>query len=69
MTDYESESIDQHIVWAPQEGPQTMLIDCPITLVGYGGARGGGKTDVVLGKFAIKPVSYTHLTLPTKRIV
>jgi hypothetical protein len=54
MTDYESESIDQHIVWAPQEGPQTMLIDCPITLVGYGGARGGGKTDGVLGKFAIK---------------
>lgn len=54
MTDYESENIDEHIVWAPQAGPQTMLIDCPITLVGYGGARGGGKTDGVLGKFAIK---------------
>jgi len=45
---------DEHVVWAPQAGPQEALIACPITLVGYGGARGGGKTDGVLGKFAIK---------------
>ena len=45
---------DEQIVWAPQPGPQEALIACPITLVGYGGARGGGKTDGVLGKFAIK---------------
>jgi hypothetical protein len=54
MTDYLEQKLDERVVWAPQEGPQTMLIDCPITLVGYGGARGGGKTDGVLGKFAIK---------------
>lgn len=41
------------VVWQPQSGPQEALIHCPITLIGYGGARGGGKTDGVLGKFAI----------------
>jgi hypothetical protein len=45
---------NEQIVWAPQSGPQEALVHCPITLVGYGGARGGGKTDGVLGKFAIK---------------
>jgi hypothetical protein len=45
---------NEQIVWCPQIGPQEALVHCPITLVGYGGARGGGKTDGVLGKFAIK---------------
>jgi hypothetical protein len=49
-----SESLDVNVVWQPQSGPQEALVNCPITLVGYGGARGGGKTDGVLGKFAIK---------------
>ena len=53
MDEYKPD-IDEHIVWCPQTGPQEALIHCPITLVGYGGARGGGKTDGVLGKFAIK---------------
>ncbi len=44
----------ERIVWCPQRGPQEMLVHCPITLIGYGGARGGGKTDGVLGKFAIQ---------------
>jgi len=44
---------NEQVVWAPQSGPQETLIHCPITLIGYGGARGGGKTDGVLGKFAI----------------
>ena len=43
----------ERVVWAPQPGSQEMLIHCPITLIGFGGARGGGKTDGVLGKFAI----------------
>ena len=38
-------------VWTAQEGPQTSLINCPIFEVFYGGARGGGKTDGVLGDF------------------
>ena len=45
---------DEFVVWSPQAGPQEALVHCPITLVGYGGARGGGKTDGVLGKFAVK---------------
>jgi len=45
---------DEQVVWAPQPGPQEALVACPITLIGYGGARGGGKTDGVLGKFAVK---------------
>ena len=38
-------------VWTAQEGPQTSLINCPVFEVFYGGARGGGKTDGVLGEF------------------
>ena len=51
--DIAKERMNEQIVWAPQPGAQTMLVDCPITLIGFGGARGGGKTDGVLGKFAI----------------
>lgn len=46
------------LVWSPQQGPQKALIDCPIPEVFYGGARGGGKTDGVLGKYAIKAIRY-----------
>lgn len=37
------------IVWQPNPGPQTWLIQCPVQEVFYGGARGGGKTDGVIG--------------------
>ena len=40
------------IVWQPQPGPQTALLRCPLPEVFYGGARGGGKTDGMLGDFA-----------------
>lgn len=46
------------IVWQPQAGPQKALIDCQLPEVFYGGARGGGKTDGVLGKYAIKGERY-----------
>lgn len=39
------------LVWAPQPGPQTALLECPIQDVFYGGARGGGKSDGLLGDF------------------
>lgn len=42
------------LLWAPQPGPQTALIKCPYVEIFYGGARGGGKTDGVLGKYLIK---------------
>lgn len=39
----------QTVVWAPQEGPQTALLACPVFEVFYGGARGGGKTESSIG--------------------
>lgn len=47
-----------NVVWQPQPGPQHALIDCPIGEIFYGGARGGGKTDGVLGKYALKAQNY-----------
>ena len=37
------------IIWQPQRGPQTALLACPVFEVFFGGARGGGKTDGMLG--------------------
>jgi hypothetical protein len=39
------------VAWEAQEGPQSDLISCPVFEVFFGGARGGGKTDGVLGDF------------------
>ena len=39
----------QTVIWAPQPGPQTALLECPIFEVFYGGARGGGKTESSIG--------------------
>ena len=44
----------QQVVWAPQAGPQQAYIECPLPFIGFGGARGGGKTDSVLGRFGIR---------------
>lgn len=46
------------VVWRPQRGPQKALIDCPVYEIFYGGARGGGKTDGVLGKMGLKAERY-----------
>ena len=40
---------EQTILWSPQPGPQTALLECPIFEVFYGGARGGGKTESSIG--------------------
>src|SRR6185503_9738719 len=45
-------------IWAAQPGPQTALIACPVFEVFFGGARGGGKTDGVLGDFLEHADSY-----------
>ena len=37
------------IIWRPQPGPQTALLECPVFEVFYGGARGGGKTESSIG--------------------
>lgn len=38
-----------NVLWQPQPGPQTALLQCPVFEVFYGGARGGGKTDGMIG--------------------
>jgi len=38
--------------WTPQPGPQTEFVESEALEVIYGGARGGGKTDALLGDFA-----------------
>ena len=49
---------DYSVIWKPQPGPQTALLTCPVFEVFYGGARGGGKTDGVLGEFVIHADQY-----------
>lgn len=46
-----AQSAAPSVIWAAQPGPQTALIACPVFEVFFGGARGGGKTDGVLGDF------------------
>lgn len=36
--------------WSPQEGPQTEAITCPVDEIFYGGTRGGGKSDALIGR-------------------
>ena len=40
------------LTWQPQPGPQADFVQSQAFEVVYGGARGGGKTDAVLGEFA-----------------
>lgn len=50
----QADSVEPHqTIWRPQSGPQTRLITCPASIfeVFFGGARGGGKTDGMLGEW------------------
>src|SRR5271154_6708334 len=47
-----------HLAWSAQVGPQFDLCMCPLQEIFFGGARGGGKTDGVLGKWALKEKRY-----------
>jgi hypothetical protein len=37
-------------IWEPLSGPQTMALQSLADVIGYGGAAGGGKTDLMCGK-------------------
>jgi hypothetical protein len=37
------------VIWEPQPGPQTALLECDVFEVFFGGARGGGKTESSIG--------------------
>ena len=43
--------------------PQKALVDCPLKEIFFGGTRGGGKTDGVLGKWALKEkrLGFNHM--------
>lgn len=45
-------------IWAPQPGPQTDLVTCPVFEVFYGGARGGGKTEASIGDWFLHSGNY-----------
>jgi hypothetical protein len=47
-----------NVIWGPQLGPQEYYCDCPHPEVFLGGARGGGKTSGVLGKWALRERRY-----------
>lgn len=49
-----TDHLPRRVIWSPQPGPQHALIDCPLSEVFFGGARGGGKTDGILGKWALR---------------
>ena len=44
-------AVEPQVIWQPQPGPQTAFIECSVPDVFYGGARGGGKTDALIGDF------------------
>ncbi len=46
------------IAWKPGSGPQRALLACPAFEVFFGGARGGGKTDGILGEWAQHSSTY-----------
>lgn len=37
-------------IWKPLPGPQTLAFESQADIIGYGGAAGGGKTDLACGK-------------------
>lgn len=43
--------LEEEVIWRAQQGPQTALLACPIFEIFFGGARGGGKTDGMLGEW------------------
>lgn len=49
---------EPQIIWTPNPGPQTALIECPIFEVFYGGARGGGKTEGSIGDWLEHSATY-----------
>jgi hypothetical protein len=40
----------REVIWSPLPGPQTMAYHSKADVIGYGGAAGGGKTDLACGK-------------------
>lgn len=50
------------IGWQPQPGPQTYLLSCPVEDIFFGGAKGGGKTDGLIGDWLTHNAKYGRYT-------
>lgn len=55
LTDAERQELEallngQPIIWSPLPGPQTLAFNSKADVIGFGGAAGGGKTDLAVGK-------------------
>jgi hypothetical protein len=52
-TGAEQRAVDQLVAWSARGNPaQVALLECSVFEVFFGGARGGGKTDGMLGEWA-----------------
>lgn len=51
-------SAEIRVIWSPQPGPQTALLECPVFEIFYGGARGGGKTESSIGDWLQHSAQY-----------
>ncbi len=57
LTQAEREELDRlmaqemaEVIWVPLPGPQTMAYECTADIIGFGGAAGGGKSDLAIGR-------------------
>lgn len=57
-THLDTTGVEQDIAWQPQPGPQTALLVCPVEDIFFGGARGGGKSDALLGDWLMHRERY-----------
>lgn len=54
ITELIADDIDD-VAWRPLPGPQTMAAENQADVIGFGGAAGGGKTDLACGKAVCGP--------------
>lgn len=47
-------------LWIPQPGPQVRAVQCPADFPFFGGSRGGGKSDCLLGRHLLGADKYGH---------
>jgi hypothetical protein len=52
--DLQTKANPSRVEWQPLPGPQTAALESQADIIGYGGAAGGGKTDLALGMAALK---------------
>ena len=46
--------------WTPQAGPQVEAVTCPADEIMFGGSRGGGKSDALIGRHIAGAELYAH---------